>query len=242
MERIVQGKRSIIVAADVPNIESLVSLAEAMVGVPGISSFKIGLSLGMKNLKTAVTMVKLKMGFNFPIIYDHQKGGNDIPPMGKQFAEVLEDSGVNAAILFPFAGPATQKAWTKACFDSGLRVLTGGIMTHSQFLVSEGGYIADEAVERIFRLACELGVKDFVVPGNKIEWVKLIRSWLIEELGDHNFVLYAPGFITQTGDISECGLVAGDEWHAIVGSAIYERPTKEDQRQAAITVTRQIMA
>jgi len=242
MEKIITSKRSIIVAADVPDITSLGNLAEGMNEVVGIGGFKVGLALGLKNLRVMVNVVKRTLGSNFPVIYDHQKAGNDIPDMGKQFANVLKESGVDAAILFPFAGPATQEAWTKACFDAGLQVLTGGIMTHPQFLVSEGGYIADAAVERIYRLACKLGVRHFVVPGNKIGWVKKIRAWLVEELGEGNFVLYAPGFITQKGDVSECGQAAGDEWHAIVGSAIYGQPTREDQRIAARIVTSQIAA
>lgn len=239
---IIQSKRSVIVAADVPNLGKLANLAEGMVGVTGIGGFKLGLTLAMQDLFVAVSAVRRSLGPSFPIIYDHQKAGNDIPDMGKQFAEVLKNSGVNATILFPFAGPATQEAWTKACFDAGLQVLTGGVMTHPQFLVSEGGYIADESVERIYRLACKLGVRDFVVPGNKINWVKQIRSALVEELGEGNFVLYAPGFITQKGDISECGQAAGNEWHAIVGSAIYKQPTIEEQRKAAIVAASQIAA
>jgi len=242
MAKIIQSKKSVIVAADVPNLGKLASLAEAVTGVDRIGGIKLGLTLAMQDLFAAVSAVRKSLGPTFPIIYDHQKAGNDIPDMGKQFAEVLKESGVNAAILFPFAGPATQEAWTKSCFDAGLQVLTGGVMTHPQFLVSEGGYIADDSVERIYRLACKLGVRDFVVPGNKINWVNRIRQVLIEELGEGNFVLYAPGFITQKGDISECGQAAGNEWHAIVGSAIYKKPTKEEQREAAMEVTKQITA
>jgi orotidine-5'-phosphate decarboxylase len=242
MGKIIQSKKSVIVAADVPNLGKLANLAEAMVGVNGIGGFKLGLTLAMQDLSAAVSAVRRSLGPNFPIIYDHQKAGNDIPDMGKQFAEVLKNSGVDAAILFPFAGPATQEAWTKACFDAGLQVLTGGVMTHPQFLVSEDGYIADESVERIYRLACKLGVRDFVVPGNKKNWVNRVRSVLVKELGEGSFVLYAPGFITQKGDISECGQAAGNEWHAIVGSAIYKQATKEEQRQAAIAATSQLAA
>lgn len=242
MNRIVPSKRSVIVAADVIGSLALDSLVEGVVGVPGIGGIKLGFTMGLRDLTNAVQTVRRKMGEHFPVIYDHQKAGNDIPPMGASFAASLRDSGIDAAILFPFAGPATQKAWTEACFNLGVHVITGGIMTHPEFLVSEGGYIADEAVDRIYRLACQLGVTHFVVPGNKVDWVKRIRAILVEELGEGNFVLYAPGFITQKGDISECGQAAGDEWHAIVGSAIYNQPSKEARRQAAIAVTSQIVA
>ena len=235
---IIQRKKTVIVAADV-SLGKLAGLAGALQGVDGISAFKIGITL-MTRLKEAVQTIRA-ISPDSLIIYDHQKAGNDIPDMGKQFAETLKEAGINVAILFPFAGPATQEAWTKSCFDAGLSVITGGVMTHPKFLVSEGGYIADDAVERIYRLACQLGVTDFVVPGTKINWVQRIHALVSEELGAGNFALYAPGFINQGGEISECAKAAGDIWHAIVGSAVYKQLTPEDQRKAAITVTSQII-
>lgn len=241
-EKIIRLKRSVIVAADVPTISDLQDLTVAMNGVPGISGFKIGLTLAMNGLRTVTSTIKCLLGPHFPVIYDHQKAGNDIPAMGNPFARALASAGVDAAILFPFAGPVTQEAWTKACFDAGLHVIVGGVMTHEKFLVSEGGYIADEAVEQIYRTACRMGVTNFVVPGTKIEWVKKIRSWLVEELGEGNFILFAPGFVKQKGIISECGEAAGDEWHAIVGSGIYMKNGITAQREAAYELTEQIVA
>lgn len=242
MQPIIPSNKSVIVAADVPNLVALESLSEAMVGVQGIGGFKLGFTLGLQDLARAVNVVKRKLGGDFPIIYDHQKAGNDIPETGPGFAKVVKDAGVNSVILFPFAGPATQEAWTRCCLYAGLQVITGGIMTHKEFLVSEGGYIADEAVEQIYRNACEWSTPHFVVPGTKLDWVTKIRGWLVEELGEGNFVLYAPGFIAQGGVISECGQAAGDKWHPIVGTAIYKQPNAAAQRRAAIEMTSQILA
>ena len=245
MKRIIKAKRSVIIATDVPDAESLQKLVLAVKDVSGIGGFKLGFELGLQNLSSMAAIIRSNFSNRDVLtIYDHQKAGNDIPNMGINFARTLKKADVDAAILFPFTGPATQEKWTKSCFDAGLQVLTGGIMTHPKCLVSEGGYIADEAPERIFRLACKLGVRHFVVPGNKIGWVVKLRVILVEELGEGNFVLYAPGFITQKGDISECGRAAGDNWHAIVGSAIYgkgEFNSFEDMRKAAIAVTSQIV-
>jgi hypothetical protein len=142
--------------------------------------------------------------------------------MGGQFAKMLKRAGVDAAILFPHSGPATQWEWTKACQGEGLRILVGLAMTHSQFLVSEGGYISDDAPVRAFELACAQGVTDFVVPGTKLAWVTKLRGVLDEKLGHGEYDLYAPGFISQGGDISECARAAGLRFHAIVGSALYK--------------------
>lgn len=233
-ERLIPRDRSIIVAADV-NLSELQSLIKATYDVEGIGGYKIGFGLGLRSLKMVTSLVRETT--NLPIIYDHQKAGNDIPTMGTELVDVCKEAGINAIILFPFAGPTTQEAWTKAAQDAGLTVLVGGHMTHEKFLASEGGYIADDAPERIYSLGANLGVRDFVVPGNKIDFVQRYRQLLEEVLGPDNFDLYAPGFITQGGSISETAQVAGNKWHAIVGSGIYKA---EDMRKAAEKFTAQI--
>jgi len=239
MNRIIESQKSVIVATDVSTAKDLAGLAKAVQGVDGIGGFKLGLAQGLDGLRQSIRLVRNNYGSQeIPIIYDHQKAGNDIPVMGEKFAGKLKSAGVTAAILFPFTGPQTQEEWTKACLGAELQVLTGGVMTHPKFLTSEGGYIPDGVPERIYHLACDLGVSHFVVPGNKVEWVKKIRSLLMERLGKGNFVLYAPGFITQKGDISECGEEAGDEWHAIVGSGIYGA---ENIHDAAVDITKQVV-
>ena len=175
-----------------------------------------------------------------PIIYDHQKGGTDIPELGPKFAKAVKSSGVNAVILFPFGGAATEEKWIKSCQEEGLVVLVGGHMTQEKFLDNEGGFISYDAPERIYKLAAKNNTTDFVVPGNKTDFVLQYRQVLNEVLGEGNFILYAPGFISQGGDISETGKVAGANWHAIVGGAIYKKDGVEAMREAAQEVTSQI--
>jgi orotidine-5'-phosphate decarboxylase len=211
------------------------ALTEATRRVKGIGGYKIGAGLALKyGLSEIVSYIPSGLS----IIYDHQKGGTDIPGLGTDFAKVCSDAGVDAVILFPFAGAATEREWIKACQGEGLVVLVGGHMTQPEFLASEGGFIADDAPERIYQIAMECGVQDFVVPGNKVEFVEKYRRLFETELGEGNFTLYAPGFITQGGVITETGKVAGKNWHAIVGSAIYKA---KDMTAAAKEITSQII-
>lgn len=241
-KRIISAERSVIVAADVNTLQSLHVLLKATGDLPGISAVKLGLTLGLEGLHEAAQMVKRMSEDRLKVIYDHQKAGNDIPEMGEKFARKLKESGVDAAILFPFTGPVTQAAWTDACFNAGLQVMVGGIMTHDKFLASEGGYIVDDAPERIFRQAARQGVRHFVVPGNKLNWVRRLRDILVKELGEGNFVLYAPGFIKQGGVLSDCALAAGKEFHGIVGTAIYAQDSFDKMRAAAIDCSQQLAA
>jgi orotidine-5'-phosphate decarboxylase len=240
IERIIPAERSVIVAADVNGWDEFYNLVDSTIEIHGISAYKIGFSLGFLGLQRAVNIVKKansKTSQNKKIIFDFQKAGNDIPETGKVFAQSMVDAGVDTVILFPFTGPVTQTAWTMACLDANLKVITGGIMTHSKFLISEGGYISDRAVFEIYGTAARMGCRHFVVPGTKIDWIIKIKALLDDLLGVDNYVLYAPGFINQGGNITECGKVAGKEWHAIVGSAIYKA---ENIYEAATKICKQI--
>lgn len=233
MNRIINATRSLIVSADLRSASEVSGLASDLNGL-SIGAYKVGfVSALTSGLSIVCDTIREAVDEQTTIIYDHQKAATDIPEMGEPFAKVLRQAGVNAAILFPHAGPTTEEVWIKACQDQGLSVIVGLAMTHKRFLSSEGGYIADEAPARAFELACKLGVRDFVVPGTKPEIVTALRSVLQSEVGDGNYRLYAPGFISQGGDVTECGKVAGPNFHAIVGSGIYKQPTAEDRRKVA---------
>ena len=251
--KLIEQNKSVIVAADLPFGEKFVKMIAETIFVPKISAYKIGPeSVLRKGLEHVILQIKRCSGEDVRIIYDHQKAGNDIPQFGEKFmAQLVGKSeeelsreldsaatlGVDAAILFPFAGKKTQEEWTKAAFKFGLVPIVGGEMTHPNFLWSEGGYIHDDAPELIYRRAAQQGVINFVVPGNKLEKIEKYRLILEKELGVGNFVLYAPGFISQGGDITKAGKVAGDLWHAIIGSAIYNA---DNMHEAAMQVTAQI--
>lgn len=227
--------KSVIVAADV-EAAKLSKLVENTCLIEGIGGYKVGLALALEEgLPRVVGIVKNHT--ELPVIYDHQKAGTDIPAMGTKFARVCSGAGIDAVILFPFGGAETERNWIRACQDKDLGVLVGAHMTQPEFLFSEGGFLADEAPGRIFRIAAEEGVRDFVVPGNKVEYVERYRRLFENTFGPGNFRLYAPGFITQKGEISDFAKVAGDQWHAIVGSAIYKAI---DLAEAAKQMTSQI--
>ncbi len=232
-------ERSVIPAADVP-ISRYYPLVRAVAGVKGIQAIKIGFQVGLKGLSTAVEQTKNIAGEDFKVIYDHQKAATDIPDTGKNFAEVMADAGVDAAILFPQAGPKTQEAWTKALQEKGIRVIVGGEMTHPGYLDNDGGYLKDTTPLLIFERAVEMGVTDFVVPGNKVESVQLYRGFFDAKLGEGNYAFYAPGFITQGGDLSETGKVAGRRVHGIIGRALTEAGNEDAIHEAAFQLTAQI--
>ncbi|MDO8564021.1 MAG: hypothetical protein Q7R87_03360 [Nanoarchaeota archaeon] len=108
-------------------------------------------------------------------------------------------------------------------------------MTHPAYAVSEGGFITDEGAREMYRIAARAGVNNFVVPGNKPEVIKDVRS-IIEAEGVSP-IFYAPGFVAQGGKIADAARVAGNNFHGIVGTAIY---TAKDKRAVAVELTSQL--
>lgn len=215
--KIIKSDRSIIPACDVATLEALDKLVRETCGVRGVGGYKIGFELvipfGMKNV-----IHTIRRHTQLPIIYDHQKAGTDIPDTGEKFMKACK--GVDAVILFPQAGPETERRWIEAAQKEGLGVIIGGEMTHPKYLESDGGFILNGAPQAIYELAASLGVRDFVVPGNKPERIAEYKRTL--ETKGIKPVFYSPGMITQGGDISDAARAAGSEWHAIIGRALYQ--------------------
>ena len=171
------------------------------------------------------------------MIYDHQKAATDIPETGRDFAELNREAGIDAVILFPQAGPETERAWIYHALDKGLKVIVGGRMTHPAHVVSEGGFITDEGALDMYRIGARAGLTNFVAPGNKPEVIKQVRE-LIEAEGVSNPVFYSPGFVAQGGKISDAAKYAGDRFHGIIGRGITQ---VKDSHAAAVEYTSQFV-
>jgi len=228
-QRIIEMDRSVIPACDVSTLEQFDRLVGETADVEKIGGYKVGmelaLSYGLPRVVETVRKHTMK-----PIIYDHQKAGTDIPDTGKNFARACKNAGVDAVILFPQAGPETERAWIYHCLDADLKVIVGGRMTHPAYAVSEGGFITDEGAMEMYRIAARAGINHFVVPGNKTDVIKTVRE-LVEAEGVTP-VFFAPGFVAQGGKIADAAKVAGDRFHGIVGRGIYE-PKDKSIREAA---------
>ena len=213
---LIKLKRSIIPACDVQDLKTLDKLVKETCKVEGIGAYKIGFELVIRyGIKEVIKVIRNRT--NLPIIYDHQKAGTDIPEMGEKFMKAVK--GVDYVILFPMAGPVTEENWIKAAFKERVNVIVGGEMTHKAYMERGGGFILNMAPKQIFKIAANLGVRDFVVPGNKPFMINEYRRFL-ESFGMKP-IFYSPGLIAQGGVLAESAKAAGENWHAIVGRALY---------------------
>ena len=243
MMKLFNSKYGIIPACDVDSLEELERLVKSTCNVEGIVGYKIGAILGLKFGLTQVVNV-ITTHTNLPIIYDHQKFGTDIPDIcGGAMLNVLKDSGVNIVIIFPQAGPETLKAalvgsddpklkdTVKGCYNFGLTPIVGGEMTHNKYLANDGGYLVNDAPERMYLDAAKYGVKYYVIPGTKVNKMKKYRSLLSKAVGDPTFLFPGIGREYQGGDIIEAfNAVKPFSSYAIIGRTIY---AAEDIEEAA---------
>jgi len=233
MKKIIKREKSVIIACDV-DLELYEKIIKETKDISEIGGYKVGSLLALNYGLPKIVKLARKYTEK-PLIYDHQKAATDIPELGREFVVVCKKAGLDAIILFPQAGPETERAWIEAAKEENLAVMVGGSMTHPKYKRSEGGYLADEAILEIYLLAAELGVTDFVVPGNKLEEFKRIKE-LLEKSGVKS-TFYAPGFIAQGGEITEAAKVAGNNWHAIVGRGLYQ---VKSLKKAALEYTSQL--
>jgi orotidine-5'-phosphate decarboxylase len=216
MGSIIKRNRSVIPACDVVYLEDLERLVDATCDIEGIGAYKIGFGLGLR-YGLPVICESIHEWTKLPIIYDHQKAATDTPHTGELFAKTCKDAGVDAVILFPQAGPETERAWINVCKDEKLGVIVGGEMTHPGYTKSSGGWIDDASIEKIYTIAKDAGIRDFVVPGNKPDKIREYAGLL----KGCKPVFYSPGLVAQGGEITESAKAAGERWHAIVGRGIY---------------------
>ncbi|MCQ5377785.1 MAG: orotidine 5'-phosphate decarboxylase [Candidatus Methanomethylicia archaeon] len=218
LTRRIGRERSIVVACDVASMKELLDLVGSTADIDAIGAYKIGFALALKyGLGNVVDSARELTGK--PIIYDHQKGGTDVPHTGSLFAELMADSGVDYAILFPFASPSTETAWIRDLHAKGIRPIIGSMMTIPDFLKENGGFLDGGAVKRILEIACGEGVTDFVLPGNKPLQAASLREVIESKVKSPSYFL--PGIGAQGGEISSISAAVGSRWHAIVGRAIY---------------------
>ena len=214
---LIEAEKSIMPACDVKTLEHLAKQVGGT-NVPGVYALKVGFGLVMSfGLPRVIETIK-NIRDDVKAIYDHQKAGTDVPFTGELFAEVLKNSGVDAAILFPREDdPVVQYKWTQWLFDNGIVPIIGGELTHRP---------ANEKTDQIYINAIFQGVREFVVPGTKPKrvkhYTKLFKDFGVEVSEN------SPGFVEQGGRISESAEGATKRFHAICGRATHNPKKKEN--------------
>ena len=266
MDKIIKRDRSIVPACDVP-LEVFKDIAMVTEWQHQFGALKIGPALTGRPGYDKVIAVAKKYTQK-PLVVDPQKWGTDIPDTAEKILAPVKESGIDAIILFPQSGPATEYAWINAAQNLELKVIVGGEMTHPRYLSNDvggigergdyinkfgllgidvltPGFIREDAPLDMYKIAAKMGVTNFVLPGNKPDKITQYKHFLIGA-GVKDPITWSPGLISQGGDLSEGAKAAGDNFHAIIGRGIYwnkeekRYKTRQEMEQAAQTLSRKI--
>lgn len=223
-----RAQHGIIVALDAETVDACKRTIDLTTNVDGVVGYKLGMTMALR-LGLAEAVRQLRLHTDLPLLYDHQKAGPDVFDMAAKFAMLCAESKVDGLILFPTAGPRAVEGFVGETIKHGMLPLVGGDLPFPDYNVSGGGYVADDALERIIDKAVEFGASHFVVPGNTPDKLRHHSERLKSMLRSPVFVV--PGIGPLGGRIGELVAAAnGCSVYGVVGRAVYGA---DDQTAAA---------
>ena len=156
----------IVISCSFGDYRKLEKIVKSTSNLQFVAGYKIGMEPVFKSgLSKAVSLIRKFT--NLPIIYDHQKFGSDVPETyDNSLFKTIRSGGVDALIILPHSGRATLEITVKGCFDAGLTPIISGELTHIGYIMEEGGYIDNNAHQRIYLDAARLGVSHFLMSYN----------------------------------------------------------------------------
>lgn len=206
-------------ALDLDSVDSVCRVVESTSGIEGVVGYKLGLTMVLR-LGLAEAVRTIRELTDLPVLYDHQKAGPDVPDMADKFCGICREAGADGLILFPLAGPRAVESFVGRSLDNGLLPVVGGDLPLEDYNASGGGYVVDDALDRIFMRAADLGARHFIVPGNTAAKVRHHAGWLVDKVERPSLVI--PGIGALGGTIGECFAEAsGCNAYAVVGRAVY---------------------
>ena len=221
--RLPQG---IVPALDVDSVDQLKRVVDQTSGVEGVVAYKLG-ATGALRLGLAGAVEVVRAHSDLPVIYDHQKAGPDIPDMAGKFAALCREADVGAVILFPLAGPDAVRQFAGEAQRRGIVPIVGGDLPVPEYHAGQGGFVVDDALDRILELSLEAGVEHFVVPATATEEIRTRAEWLRSRVRTPK--LFMPGIGALGGSIETAFAAApGCSRYAIVGRGIYGAPDPRD--------------
>ena len=232
-----RSRHGVIVALDADSVDACKQTIDLTTRVEGVVGYKLGMTMALR-LGLAESVRQLRAHTDLPLLYDHQKAGPDVFDMAAKFAGLCAEAKVDGLILFPTAGPRAVEGFVGETIRRGMLAMVGGDLPFADYNVSGGGYVADDALERIIDKAIESGATHFVVPGNTSAKLAHHAARLKGRLAAPVFIV--PGIGPLGGKIGDLVAAAhGCSVYGVVGRAVYGAP---DQTAAARALADEALA
>jgi orotidine-5'-phosphate decarboxylase len=177
MAKAFSGAMGVVPALDIDSHEQFELVVKSTTKVDGVVGYKLGLTTVLRfGLDESVR--RLRDLTDLPILYDHQKAGPDMPDMAKKFTAMCAQAGVDGLILFPVAGPTAVDGFVGEAVKAGIAPVVGGEIPVPDYCASGGGYMLDDALDRILQRSTAAKADHFVLPAHDMAKVKRWSNWI----------------------------------------------------------------
>ncbi|MDR3470019.1 MAG: hypothetical protein P4M07_29175 [Xanthobacteraceae bacterium] len=227
MVKVLKGDMGIVPALDIESHDHLERVVRETAKRDGVAGYKLGLTSVLR-FGLAESVRRLRDLTDLPIIYDHQKAGPDMPDMAVKYTAMCKEADVDGLILFPVAGPTAVDSFAGEAIRAGLVPFVGGEIPVPDYGVSGGGYMLDDALDRILVRAVHNKVDHFVLPAHDRDKIVRWSKWIAANVASPLVVLTGFGALGGSIEVSFAAAAACQRRFAIVGRLITGSPTPGD--------------
>jgi orotidine-5'-phosphate decarboxylase len=219
MVKVLKGEMGIVPALDIDSHDHLELVVRETSKREGVAGYKLGLTSVMRfGLKES--MKRLRDLTDLPILYDHQKAGPDMPDMAIKYTAMCKEADVDGLILFPVAGPTAVDSFVGEAVRAGIVPVVGGEIPVPDYGVSGGGYMLDDALDRILARAVHNKADHFVLPAHDKTKIERWSKWIAANVKSPLVLITGFGALGGTVETAFTPAAACQRRFAIVGRLI----------------------
>ena len=216
-----RSTHGILIALDMESLDQMRRVVEQTTAIEGIVGYKVGLTATLR-LGLGGAVAHLRFVDRFAAHLRSSKGGSGCARHGAEIFRHVQGGRRRWIDFVSHRGSSRRRrVCRKRLCSNRLLPIVGGDLPFPDYNASGGGYVVDDALDRIFRKAIEIGVDHFVIPGNTAAKVAHHAGWLVEKI--ERPALFIPGIGALGGSIAATFSAApGCDLYAVVGRAIYD--------------------
>jgi orotidine-5'-phosphate decarboxylase len=227
MAKKLKGDMGIVPALDIDSHEHLELVVRETSKREGVAGYKLGLT-SVLHFGLRESVRRLRDLTDLPIVYDHQKAGPDMPDMAKKYVALCKEADVDGLILFPVAGPTAVDQFVGESIRADLTPFVGGEIPVPDYGVSGGGYMLDDALDRILVRAVQNKTDHFVLPAHDVEKIERWSKWISSNVSSPLVLLTGFGALGGSIETSFAAAAVCKRRFAIVGRLITGSKTPGD--------------
>ena len=216
------------IAANVPG-DRFGAMLEAIAGIEEVRSLVISARLlGRISLWDVVQLAGKETDKD--LIYDHKQAGLGGEGTAEDFAQLMQECQVPAAVLFSPGTLDRQTVWINALLRRDVAPVMAFEPRSSLFILRRGGYVPDSTIKGQMTNAIDRGVTDFWFRG--ADNSKRLAPWRIvayqqllhQKLGAGNYRMFVTNLKNEEG-IDQARNELRDGWQAVIGAAVHDLET-----------------